>query len=383
MTAMRHVLVAALAVVLLPIAAHGETAVDCAPAPTLEDGWPVSTPREQRLNSEVICALGVQLDKHKDANPHSVVVVRNGAVVYEAYFSGLDRRWPQQHWREPLQNMSHDVSTVHDLQSVTKSVVALLVGIALDRGIIKNVDAPLLPFFPEYADLRSPERDRISLRDLLTMRAGLNWQLKPYLSMARRVDAAPDPYRVVLEQPMVAEPGGIWRYNNGAGELVGGVVQKATGRQLDQFAKDVLFEPLGITDWEWGRMASGDPGASWGLRLRPRDLAKIGQLVLEGGLWRGLRIVSAHWIEEMTAPQITKPDFSYGYLWWRGQSSIEGRAIEWVGGRGWGGQCLSVIPSLAMVIVVTAGAYDFDGQGNQYQACDEVHQAVLKSSLAR
>jgi CubicO group peptidase (beta-lactamase class C family) len=374
----------ALVVAFLPSTDRAEFPAGCGTPVAMEDGWSVSEPRAQQLDPALICSIEAELEKLKDANPHSVVVVRNGVVVYEKYFTGPDQRWPQQHWGEPLENTPHDVSTKHDVQSITKSVVALLVGVAVDRGIIGNVDVPLLSFFPEYADLSSPERERITLRDLLTMQAGLDWPVKPYLSMARRVAAAPDPYRLVLEQPMVAEPGKKWRYNNGVAELVGGVVQKATGRPLDQFANDVLFEPLGITDWEWGRMASGDPGASWGLRLRPRDLAKIGQLILDHGSWHGRQIVSADWIKEMTLPRIVKPKFSYAYLWWRDQSSIDGRSIEWIGGSGWGGQCLNIIPKFALVVVVTAGVYDYEGKGPQNLACDTVMDTgVLRAVLDR
>jgi CubicO group peptidase (beta-lactamase class C family) len=177
-------------------------------------------------------AIGGELEKVKDADPHSVVVVRNGVVIYEKYFSGPDQRWPQRHWGEPFENMPHDLRTKHDLQSITKSVASLLLGIALDRAMIKRVDAPLLSFFPEYADLSSPGRERITLRDLLTMQTGFDWPAKPYLSMAQKVDAAPDPYRRVLEQPMVAELGKRWRYNNGVAGLVGVVVQKVTGLGL-------------------------------------------------------------------------------------------------------------------------------------------------------
>ena len=181
--------------------------------------------------------------------------------------------------------------------------------------MIRNLDEPVLSLLPEYADLHSADRDRITLRDLLTMRSGLRWPYKPYLGMARQTSAAPDPYRFVLEQPIVATPGERWHYNNGSVEVVGAILRKATGRPLDRFAKEVLFDPLGIGDWEWGRMANGDPGASWGLRLRPRDLAKIGQLVLDHGSWHGKRIVSSDWIKEMTAPQVARKNGgSYGYL---------------------------------------------------------------------
>lgn len=374
----------ALAIVLPPAAAQAQVLAGCDAPPAMPDDWPVSTPREKRLKPDLICGIGAKLENLKDANPNGVVIARNGAIVYERYFTGPDLRWPQQQWMQPPQIMPHDIHTKHDIQSITKSVVGLLVGVAVDRGLIKSVDAPLLSFFPEHADLKSPERDRITLRDLLTMRAGLNWPTKPYLSMARRVEAAPDPYRVVMEQPMVAEPGKEWRYNNGVVELVGGVLQRATDRRLDQFAKDVLFDPLGITDWEWGRMASGDPGASWGLRLRPRDLAKIGQLVLDHGSWRGRQIVSADWIKEMITPRVFRPKFSYAYLWWREPASVEDGRIAWISGSGWGGQCLHVIPSLALVVVVTAGVYDYEGKGRQSLACDTVMDAgVLPAVVDR
>jgi CubicO group peptidase (beta-lactamase class C family) len=360
--------------------AQAEMSGGCGAPQAIDDGWPVSEPRAQRLDPASICAIAEQLSALKDANPHGVVVARHGSVVYESYFSGPDQRWPQRHWREPLQEAPHDAQTKHDLQSITKSVVALLVGIAVDRGLIESVDAPLLSFFPDYADLDSPERHKITLRHLLTMQAGLDWPTKPYLSMARKVDAALDPYRLVLQQPMVAEPGTSWRYNNGVAELVGGVVQKAVKRPLDEFAREVLFEPLGITDWEWGHMDSGNPGASWGLRLRPRDLAKIGQLILDQGVWHGRQIASAAWINDMTAPHVIRPKISYGYLWWRNQTTVGGSTIAWVGGIGWGGQCLNIVPQLALVMVVTAGVYDFDGAGDQNRACDVVTEAVLKAA---
>jgi CubicO group peptidase (beta-lactamase class C family) len=374
----------ALAIALLPAIAQAGSSPGCAAPAAIGDGWPVSEPQAQQLDPALICTIEKNLEKLKDADPHGVVIARNGVLVYETYFAGPDQRWPQQHWKEPLQNTPHDVNTKHDVQSITKSVVALLVGIALDRGLIKNVDVPLLSFFPEYADLASPERQRITLRDLLTMQAGLDWPMKPYLSMARRVAAAPDPYRLVLQQPMATEPGKTWFYNNGVADLVGGVVQKATARPLDEFAKEVLFDPLGVTDWEWGRMDNGDPGPSWGLRLRPRDLAKIGQLVLDHGSWRGRQIVSADWINEMILPRVVTPKISYAYLWWRDQEVVDGRGIEWISGLGWGGQCVNIIPKLATVVVVTAGVYDFDGKGPQNLACDAVmDKSVLPAALDR
>ena len=348
-------------------------AASCGVPLDMHDGWTVAAPGKQGLDPALICGIGPRLQGWTEADAHGVVVARHGVLVYEDYFAGKDVKWPLRHWREPLVNTPHDAGTKHDLQSITKSVVGILVGIALDRSLIKNTDAPVLSFFPGYADLRDPDRQRITLRDLLTMRSGLRWPYKPYLGMARRTDAAPDPYRFVLEQPVGAAPGSRFHYNNGGVEVVGAVLRKAAGRPLDQFAKEALFDPLGIEDWEWGRMANGDPAASGGLRLRPRDLAKLGQLVLDRGVWHGRQIVSAAWIKEMTAAQVVRQHASaYGYFWWTGDRTADGRAIDWIGASGWGGQNLYVLPSLGLVVVVTAGVYNFDGQGSQDLAADTV-----------
>ena len=218
--------------------------------------------------------------------------------------------------------VSQDARAKHDLQSATKSVVALLVGIAIDRGAIKRVDASVVSFFPTYGDLGDPNKQLITLRDLMTMTGGLSWRYEPYLDMARKTDAAADPYKFVLSEKLMRTPGSWWHYNNGSAELVGGAVQQATGERLDRYAKKTLFDLLQIEDWEWGMMASGNPGASWGLRLRPRDFAKIGQLVLDRGVWHGARIVSADWIAEMTRPRIVREHFEYGYLWWLSRAQI-------------------------------------------------------------
>jgi CubicO group peptidase (beta-lactamase class C family) len=315
----------------------------------------------------------------KEANAHGVVVVRHGTLVYEAYFAGEDQRWPQQHWKEPLTTVPHDARTRHDVQSISKSVVALLTGIALDRGALKSIDLPVLSLFPEYADLRTPDKERIRVRDLLTMTAGLGWPYKPYLAMARRVEAATDPYRVVLEQPVVAQPGVVWRYNNGSAELAGAVVHKAVGVPLDQFARDTLFAPLGIDDWEWGRLANGDPGAAWGLRLRLRDLAKIGQLVLDRGSWRGQRVISSTWLALMTAPHIVRPKTTYGFFWWLDRRPVNGADVDMACANGWGGQLLCVMPALDLVVAVNAGIYNFDGEGQQNLAGDTALEMALKA----
>jgi CubicO group peptidase (beta-lactamase class C family) len=356
-------------------------AADCGAPAKITDGWPVSSPSEQGLDPSQICAIGARLKDLSGADPNGVVVVRHSVIVYEQYFAGADQRWPEHSWGEPLPILPHDAETKHDMSSATKSVVALLVGIAVDRGLLKSLDMPALDFFPEYPDLGSPERAGISVRDLLTMRAGLRWIYQPYLSFWRQIDAAPNPYRLILEQPVTAAPGTVFRYNNGSAELVGAILQRATHRPLEELAKEALFDPLGITDWEWGRMANGDPGASWGLRLRPRDFAKIGQLVLDHGQWRGRQIVSAAWIKDMTAPHVTQREGAYGYYWWLETTTIAGRQIDLVEALGWGGQNLYVVPSLDLIVAVTAGVYDYNGKGPQGLAGDTARDIALRAAL--
>jgi CubicO group peptidase (beta-lactamase class C family) len=205
--------------------------------------------------------------------------------------------------------------------------------------------------------LRTPDKDKITLRHLLTMSAGLEWHEidTSYTDVANseiRMDRAPDPYRYALEQAVVAPPGHVWNYNSGSSEVMGAVLKKATGKALDALARTLLFEPLGIADVEWFPYALGNPSAAAGLRLRPRDLAKIGQLVLQHGAWNGIQIVPRAWIEASTAPQISGPDgLSYGYQFWLGHAHVDGRTV------GIGGQRVLIVPALDLMVVVNAGLY--------------------------
>jgi CubicO group peptidase (beta-lactamase class C family) len=197
----------------------------------------------------------------------------------------------------PLGEVKFDAGTKHDIRSISKSVTPLLVGIALDRGLLTDLDTPVFSFFPEYDDLRAPEKDRMTLRDLLTMSSGLAWNETSvaYTNPSNtywQMGIAPRADHFVLAQPLAAPPGTVFNYNTGTVDLLGVILRKVSGKRLDEFAKETLFDPLGIEDWEWEGSSGFNPSAASGLRLRPRDLAKIGQLVLERGIWHGRHIVS-------------------------------------------------------------------------------------------
>ena len=345
----------------LPAPARGEAAMSCGTPLEADGEWQTVSPEEAGLDAALLCSLNEKLDKSPEMNVHSVVVVRRGKLVYESYRAGEDEKWGTK-----LGLTSHTSQMQHDVRSISKSVVSLLFGIALDRKLIASIDDPMFRYFPEYAVLRTPEKDNIDLRHLLTMTSGLAWDERRAYSnpdnSERKMIRSREPYRFVLEQPVWRKPGEEWNYNGGGTQLLAGVLQRTTGKPLADFAKAALFEPLGITQFEWLNMpASGEVAAASGLRLRPRDMAKIGELVLDKGMWHGRRIVSEAWIHESIQGRIahfdTVDSLRYGYQWWGDEEKVGGRQISWITAQGLGGQRIYVVPAFRLVVVITAGLY--------------------------
>jgi len=323
---------------MVEFAIGGEPNPDCGRPSDIHDGWRISSPEQQGLDAGLLCAMGKGVIDGKLSNVDSIVVVRHGVVVYERYFD---------HPNHP----SFDATIKHVGNSMTKSVVSLLVGIAMDRGLIKDLDAGIFSYFPEYADLRTPEKDRITLHNLLTMSAGLSLSVShPMLRHDR------DPYRHALEQNLARDPGISFEYNGAETELIGAVLQKVSGKTVDTLARENIFAPLGINDIDWSaRLGNGVPASSSGLSLRPRDWAKIGQLVLNRGAWEGKQIVPTAWIAQSTTELIkARKRLSYGFQWWLGQSLIEGRVVEWTAAMGFNAQKIVIIPEFDMVVVFNA-----------------------------
>ncbi|MBV8138903.1 MAG: serine hydrolase [Deltaproteobacteria bacterium] len=328
------------------------------------DSWQVATPESVGLSKAALCPMVKWLAESTLDNVHAVLVVRHGKLVFEQYFTGDD-----EHLGSKAGIVTFGPTVRHDERSVSKSVVSLVMGIAIDRGWIKSIDAPVLSFFPEYADLSTPEKSRITIRDLLTMSSGLEWHEEdvPYTSPDNSeivMDRSSDPLRAALAPDLAAQPGKIWNYNSGSTELLGAILKKATGKAVDQLAATLLFAPLGITDFSWYKQPNGSPHAAGGLRLRPRDLAKIGQLILQRGSWNGTQVVSSAWIDAASAPHIMGEFlFFYGYQFWLGRSLVDGHEVKWTAAVGLGGQRLYVIPELDMVVALNSGMYTSDRQG--------------------
>ncbi len=355
---------------LVPV--HAARADDCGVPAARDDGWPVAAPDDDRLvDRAALCRMAERLAAG-DRNIHAVLVAHRGRLVFERYFSGADEV-PGHVYGRRVAQVTFDADTLHDLKSVSKSVASLVVGIAIDRGLIRSVDEPIFSFFPELSELRSPEKDRIRLSDVLGMSMGLSWvEATPatgnFDNDEARMHLAWDQCAYVLGRPVMAAARQEFFYNTGALQLVSAIIGRATGRPLDDFARTTLFEPLGITKADWARFR-GDTDAGGGLRLRPRDMAKIGQLVLDGGRWNDRQIVPKAWIEASTAPKRRAiEDMSYGYLWWLGGGRSNGRDIHWIGALGRGGQSIRIVPELDLVVAVTAGYYqDYSPQAFQVQ----------------
>jgi CubicO group peptidase (beta-lactamase class C family) len=319
----------------------------------------VDTPESAGFDSRPLAAIGNAVRNGRLRNLHGVVVVRHDRIVFEQYFPGRDERLVI-----PLGEVQFGPDTLHDVRSVTKSVVSLLYGIARHEGCVGPVERPLLDGFPEYPDLQAdPARTKILVQHALTMTMGVEWdESLPYSDPRngeRRMDAAPDRCRFVLEQPLVAPPGERWNYCGGATAVIAKLVSRGTGRPLLDYATERLFAPLGIEHFEWISDKLGEPSAAAGLRLRPRDLARIGQLVLRQGRWGERQLVPDPWLRESVIPRAdVEPLVRYGYFWWLASSAIGDAPAPWIGALGNGGQRLFVLPELELIVAVTAGNYN-------------------------
>lgn len=327
-------------------------------------------------------ALGEAVKAGRLPGLHAVIVRHEGETLAEAYFPGEDERWGQ-----ALGRRAHGPDSLHDIRSVTKSVVGLLYGIALSEGKVPSPEASLLEQFPDYADLAAdPMRRAITVGHALSMMMGTEWSEDLPYSDPRNseiaMELAEDRYRFALDRPMVSKPGAVWTYNGGAVALIGKLIADGTGMDLEAYAKKVLFDPLGIDTFEWVRGGDGVPSAASGLRLTAPGLARLGDLVVQNGRWEGRQIVPAEWLATSFAPQADAADrLRYGYLWWL---AGWGDPPAWVAGFGNGGQRLTVQPGIDLVLVVMAGNYnDPDAWQVPVRIIEEIVSPEIRQRLGR
>ena len=299
------------------------------------DGWRFSTPEEQGFNSTKI-AEGIRTLQEKQAEIDSLLIIRNGYVVLDAHFDPYDGTFP------------------HDLASVTKSVMTTLIAIAAKQGKL-DLDAPMVSFFPNRTIANLDERKaRLTVRNLASMRNGM--ELGCYEDDEGTLDlmrATPDWVQAALDRPMAAEPGTEFCYDSPGMHLLSAILQEATGMTANDFARQVLFEPLGIQDVLWEVDPQGYT-RGWGdLHLLPEDLAKFAYLWLHRGNWDGQQIVSEAWVLDSVKAhsKFVGADFGYGYGWWvaTGDYQAAGR----------NGQKARIIASMNTLVIITAADFDY------------------------
>jgi hypothetical protein len=341
--------------------------------------WPTSTPEKEGLTGAPLTALVDSIRNGRYGNVDKLVVVRNGKLVLSERFTrdyreisrgkrtaigcGVDACTDSTELHEfnylhPTWHPFYRGRPIHTLQSVTKSVTATLIGIAIGRGEIKSVNEPLLSFFDGY-DLSKvdPRLRQATLADLLTMRSGIEWHEtdRPLdeTNTTLQLERSRDWISFTLGQPSDTTPGTKWTYNSGGSALMAEIIRKSTGQHVDKYAEKFLFGPLGIRDYHWKKTPTGHPDTEGGLYLESEDLARIGQVYLNDGLWNGRRVLPKGWAGEATmrhVANIAPNGPGYGYQWWR----YDRRGADVWAGNGFGGQFIIVVPAHNIVAVVNS-----------------------------
>jgi CubicO group peptidase (beta-lactamase class C family) len=336
--------------------------------PQTDDGWETASPAAVDIDARRLDDLVDRIRDDTYKNVHSILIVKDGKLVFEEYFGGHDFDYNGDQFQGAY--VEHGIDTLHNQASVTKAVTSALIGLAIDHGFIAGVDEKLFTYFPEYAHLKNDAKGEITLLHLLTMTSGFEWNEVDvfYDDISNdliQLFIVPDSIAYILSKPLVAEPGTRWYYSGGDVNLLGEIIRRATGLRMDDFATEFLFEPLGITAYEWDFIKPDFIHASGNLKLRPRDMAKIGSLYLNDGVWQGQRIISQEWVEASSREFIRIPRGgalsdhadAYGYQWFLKTYHSNATPVNAYFRSGWGGQKITVFPSLDMVVVFTGGNY--------------------------
>jgi len=338
--------------------------------------WPTATPKSVGLDEKALAAFDAELASGKYGNVDGLTIIRHGKLVF-------DKRYPHDYdkiYAEDAKKQSplnaHDGTgpynyynawwhpwyqrgDLHTLQSVSKTITSIIIGVARTRGDFPDIDTPVLKFFDESKVQNVDDRKRrMTIRHLLTMSAGFDWnEGLPYSdpkNTGTQMEASPDWMEYTINRPMAFEPGKTYAYNSGATQILAHVFHAATGKDIEEYAAQYLFAPLGIKQYYWKRSPSGLVDAEGGIYLRPRDLAKLWYLFLKNGNWEGKQIVSPEWVKESVKPQMeVAPTAKYGLKWWLYPYGKDNSMMAWAGS-GFGGQRPLVLPEYDMVAVYTA-----------------------------
>lgn len=330
------------------------------------DTWPTSTPEAEGIDPAVIDSIVNDINSGEYGLIDAFMVIRHGMVVADHRFEqDYESIMVQYDTTDYMYNYDHvnwhpylKGTMLHSLQSVTKSVTSAALGIAIDDGLIDGPRVPVLPFFDDYEFEQTDERKQaLTLEDFLTMRAGIKWNTAGGYTDSTHstivMENSDEWIQYVLDQPMDAEPGTRYQYNDGASVLIGKIARVATGKRMDEWARERLFEPIGIDEFYWKITPDGEADTEGGLYLKTEDLARFGYLFLRNGVWNGEQIISEEWVKASTSPVVAQvgpqAQVGCGYQWWIPVQE-DGRAIVFAG-NGYGGQFVMVAPDYDIVVI--------------------------------
>ncbi|MGB1286729.1 MAG: serine hydrolase domain-containing protein [Aggregatilineales bacterium] len=289
------------------------------------DGWQTDDPAAYGFDTDMLAEMDMFIDDTMPALD-SLLIVRDGMIVYERYFDGGDE------------------TTLREMFSVTKSVTSALTGIALENGDLDSIDVPVLDFFPDY--ITDDElKTRLTLEHLLQMKSGLVWNDLFFAGQLLDGELVSED---ILDQMALFEPGTQFNYSTGNSQVISSILETATGVSLAAYAETVLFEPLGIENYVWGQDGEGVYFGGVGLQLTARDMAKFGYLYLHDGMWDNEQIVPQDWVDISTAAGTSTDD--YGYHWWI-ETYGDYTVVE---AQGFGGQKIHIFEDLDMLVITQA-----------------------------
>lgn len=323
-----------------------------------------ATPESQGMDSS---ALALLVDYGANVKMDSLVVVRNGHIVAEAYYAPFRKEM------------------VHRISSSTKAVVGALAGIAIARGDLPGVESTVQDLFQETADAAAPDGrwKRVQLQHLLDMTSGMQWIEPPgdfHFPSVREMERSADWSRFILEQELRQTPGLVFNYNSGNPHLVAAALQRQTGQDVEAYATKHLFEPLGIQKHRWRRDPQGIPIGGYGLYLHTADMARIGVLYLQGGQWNGQQVIPRSWVDRVFSPKVDMdfPGYRYADFWW----SIPGRKAFFASG--FFRQVIMVLPELGVVAAVTGREhYPFNDLINHLERAARSSNPLPESAAAQ
>lgn len=338
----------------------------------IQDGLETGSLEEVNINARLIENAVNRIYRGKYKEAHSMLIIKDNKLVFEAYFPGHKYKWDGTYHHGEW--VDWDKTMLHDVKSVTKSITSICIGIAIDQGFIESVHQSIFDYLPEHRHLNTAGKDKITIEHLLTMTSGLAWDEwgAPLSSPANDIVGlwfhCDDQISCILERQLVHEPGTSFTYSGGNMIVLGEIIKNSTKMDIEEFSRKFLFEPLKIDSANWSiRYPNGVIEAAGSLEMTPRDMAKIGVTFLNDGVWNGEQIISEQWIEKsatsfannrrINIPGVASGRNGYSYSWWTKSYAKSGKRINMFNAGGWGGQEIIVLPELNTVVIFTGGNY--------------------------